>query len=40
MLPSGDDWRVVGWPFRHRADAERARAILLTRGLKVEVVDF
>jgi hypothetical protein len=40
MLPSGDDWRVVGWPFRHRADAERARAMLLARGLKVEVVDF
>jgi hypothetical protein len=40
MLPSGDDWRVVGWPFRRRADAERAQAMLLARGLKVEVVDF
>jgi hypothetical protein len=40
MLPEGDDWRVVGWPFARRADAERARATLLARGLKVEVVDF
>lgn len=40
LLPEGDDWRVVGWPFAQRADAERARALLLARGLKVEVVDF
>jgi hypothetical protein len=40
MLPEGDDWRVVGWPFTRRADAERAQAMLLARGLKVEVVDF
>lgn len=40
LLPEGDDWRVVGWPFTRRADAERARALLLARGLKVEVVDF
>lgn len=40
LLPEGDDWRVVGWPFTRRADAERARALLLARGLKVQVVDF
>ena len=40
MLPAGDDWRVVGWPFARRADAERARAMLVARGLRVEVVDF
>ena len=40
MLPDGDDWRVVGWPFTRRSDAERARALLLARGLKLEVVDF
>lgn len=40
LLAEGDDWRVVGWPFTRRADAERARATLLARGLKVEVVDF
>lgn len=40
MLPEGDDWRVVGWPFTRRGDAERAQAPLLARGLKLEVVDF
>jgi hypothetical protein len=40
LLSEGADWRVVGWPFTRRADAERARALLLARGLKVEVVDF
>ena len=40
MLPAGDDWRVVGWPFKHRADAERARAMLVARGLRVELVEF
>lgn len=40
MLPAGEDWRVVCWPFVRRADAERARALLLARGLRVELVDF
>ena len=40
MLPAGDDWRVVGWPFKHRADAERARAMLVARGLRVDLVEF
>ena len=40
MLPSGDDWRVVVWPYERRADAEQARALLQSRGMRVEVVDF
>lgn len=40
MLPAGEDWRVVCWPYGRRADAERARAMLLARGLRVELVDF
>ncbi|MBL8345303.1 MAG: hypothetical protein JNN03_07665 [Rubrivivax sp.] len=40
VLPTGDDWRAVGWPFATRADAERLRAALAARGLKAEVVQF
>ena len=40
LLPAGDDWRVVCWPYAQRADAERARALLQARGLRVELVDF
>ncbi|MBI5718899.1 MAG: hypothetical protein HZC37_14610 [Burkholderiales bacterium] len=40
VLPSGDDWRAVGWPFATRADAERLRAAMAARGLKAEVVQF
>ncbi len=40
VLPSGDDWRAVGWPFASRAEAERMRAALAARGLKAEVVQF
>ena len=40
MLPVGEDWRVVCWPYERRADAERARALLQARGMKVELVDF
>ena len=40
MLPMGEDWHVVGWPFKTRADADRARAGLLARGLHVDVIDF
>ena len=31
---------VVGWPFERRADAERARAMLAARGLRVDLVEF
>lgn len=40
VMPVGDDWRVVGWPYADRALAEKARALLAGRGLKVEVIDF
>jgi hypothetical protein len=40
VLPSGDDWRAVGWPFSNRAEAERLREALAARGLKAEVVQF
>ena len=39
-LAVGADWRVVGWPFASREAADRARALLVSRGLRVEVVDF
>jgi hypothetical protein len=40
VLPAGEDWRVVCWPYERRADAVRARARLVARGLRVELVDF
>jgi hypothetical protein len=40
VLPQGDDWRVTGWPFTRRGDADKARALLLARGMRVEVVGF
>lgn len=40
IVPSGADWRVVGWPFVRRDDAERARALLASRGMRVQVMDF
>lgn len=40
VLPSGEDWRAVGWPLATRAEAERLREALAARGLKMEVVQF
>ena len=37
-IPVGDDWRVMGGPDGSRAAAERARGLLLARGVKTEVV--
>ena len=39
-LRSGEDWRVVVWPFTEQAQAEKARALLASRGMKVAVIDF
>jgi SPOR domain len=39
-LAEGKDWRVVSWPYSSRSSAEQARAQLVARGLKVDVVDF
>jgi hypothetical protein len=40
ILPEGDDWRVVGWPYTERSEAERALAVLLARGMRVQVIGF
>ncbi len=40
LMPAGEDWRVVCWPFLRRQDAQLARALLLTRGLRLETVEF
>jgi hypothetical protein len=40
VMPAGEDWRVVCWPFTSRQDAERARGLLAARGLKAETIDF
>jgi len=40
LMPVGEDWRVVCWPFLRREDAQLARALLLTRGLRMEPVEF
>lgn len=39
-MRSGDDWRVVCWPFATRDQADKARALLASRGMKFQVVDF
>ena len=39
-LRSGDDWRVVVWPYTEQGQAEQARALLASRGMKVTVIDF
>ena len=39
-LRSGDDWRVVCWPFPSREQADKARDLLASRGMKMQVVDF
>ena len=40
VLPAGSDWRVIGWPYANRAQADRARALLARRGMQVEVIEF
>ena len=40
VLSQGEDWRVVALPFPQRADAEKGRAMLASRGMRAEVVDF
>lgn len=40
VVPAGEDWRVVGWPFGQRAQAEKARTLLASRGIRLEIVDF
>jgi len=40
LMAAGADWRVIAWPYTNAADAERARALLASRGLRVQVVGF
>lgn len=40
VVPAEDDWRVVGWPFTQLAQAEKARTLLASRGIRLQVVDF
>jgi hypothetical protein len=40
MLPQGDDWRVVAWPYAARDEADKARLLLASRGLRAAVVAF
>jgi hypothetical protein len=40
ILPEGEDWRVVGMPFAQRDEAEKTRRLLITRGMRVEVINF
>lgn len=40
VIAEGDDWRVVGMPFESREKADQARALLVSRGMRVQVVAF
>ena len=40
LMLSGGQWRAAWWPFGTLADAERARVMLIGRGLRTEVVVF
>ena len=40
VIAEGDDWRVVGMPFETREKADQARALLVSRGMRVQVVAF
>ena len=40
VLPAGDDFRVVAWPYPGRADAERAQAALQARGHRLQIISF
>ncbi len=40
LLESQGEWRAAWWPFTTMVDAERARVMLIGKGLKAEVVSF
>ncbi|MDO9073082.1 MAG: hypothetical protein Q7U73_07435 [Rubrivivax sp.] len=40
VLPQGEDWRVVALPFTQRTAADKARTLLVSRGMRVVVIDF
>ena len=40
LMQDQGHWRAAWWPFVSLADAERARVMLASKGIKVEVVEF
>lgn len=40
ILAAGDDWQVAAYPYGRQAEAERAQALLASRGMRVGVVAF
>ena len=40
VLPTGDDFRVVAWPYPGRDEALRAQATLQARGHRLQVISF
>jgi hypothetical protein len=40
VLPTGDDFRVVAWPYAGRTEAQQAQARLLARGHRLQVISF
>ena len=40
LMQSQGSWRAAWWPFATLADAERARVLLVGKGVKAEVVEF
>lgn len=40
VIAEGDDWRVVGMPFETREEADKARELLVSRGMRVQVLAF
>jgi hypothetical protein len=40
VLPAGDDFRVVAWPYAGRTEAQQAQARLLARGHWLQVISF
>jgi hypothetical protein len=40
VLPAGDDFRVVAWPYAGRTEAQQAQARLLARGHRLQVISF
>jgi pilus assembly protein FimV len=40
LMQQQGEWRAAWWPFANQVDAERARVMLASRGLKAEVVEF
>jgi hypothetical protein len=40
LMQHQGSWRAAWWPFASLADAERARVLLVGKGVKAEVVEF